>query len=312
MAMLASLDATKQSDEMAADDVNIDLTAPVELIVIVVKQRAARCRQLANHKVITLKAPTSYLTVPGQIITVEPSKFWHFNGHPYLSGDIVSTRIDVDVLGLPLLIISEVGVWDSQKASILIDSVLTDEDVGNASESNGDCQAVIARGPRPMFEMQQIMPGHDLDGIDGIELDPIIEANELREQGDYDAARQILADLLVADFRCLDAHAHLGNMTFDSFPKQALDHYSVGVEIGLQALGTHFTGVLPWSRIGNRPFLRCLLGYGLCLWKLERWQHAGLLFERIVDLSPLDELGVRDMLPMVKAELAYDGSSAYC
>lgn len=71
---------------------------------------------MAIHKIITLRTPACYFTVQGQIVTVEPIKFWYFNGHPYLSGDIVSTRIDVEMLGLPLLTISEVGVWDPQEA----------------------------------------------------------------------------------------------------------------------------------------------------------------------------------------------------
>ena len=309
IAMHAGPDVTKESEERAEEEINIDMTDTVDLVVMVTKQRAARCRQLTDQRVITLKAPTTYQTVPGQIVTVQPNKFWHFKGHPYLSGEIVSTRIDVEVLNLPLLAISEVAVWDPQLAFDSIISDLADEDGSETRGTNSAwIKATIARGPRPVYEMQQIIPGLDLDDIDAIELDPIIEANELREQGDDEGAHQIFADLLEADLRCLDAHAHLGNMTFDLSPKQALMHYNVGVEIGLQAVGTNFRSVLPWSWPNNRPFLRCMFGYGLSLWKLERWQQAVLLFESIVDLNPTDELGVRDMLPEVRAEQSYDES----
>jgi hypothetical protein len=33
-----------------------------------------------------------------------------------------------------------------------------------------------------------------------------------------------------------------------------------------------FDGVLPWGQIDNRPFLRCMHGFGLCLWL--QTQHA--------------------------------------
>ena len=35
-------------------------------------------------------------------------------------------------------------------------------------------------------------------------------------------------NLLVADLRCLDAHAHLGNLAFDHEPEKAIRHYEVG------------------------------------------------------------------------------------
>lgn len=56
-------------DGAAADE--IDVTKPIELIVLVVKDRAVRCRQLDHQKVITLKASEAYKTVPGLVISVE-------------------------------------------------------------------------------------------------------------------------------------------------------------------------------------------------------------------------------------------------
>jgi hypothetical protein len=40
------------------------------------------------------------------------------------------------------------------------------------------------------------------------------------------------------------------------------------------SLGEKFEGVLPWGMIDNRPFLRCLSGLGLCLWRLERFEDV--------------------------------------
>lgn len=147
---------------------------------------------------------------------------------------------------------------------------------------------------RPQFEMEQILPGEDPE-------DPTLEAGELSAAGDAIAARKILMELLSADLRCLDAHAHLGNLEMVYFPETALRHYEVGLRIGELSLGNDFGSVLPWGLIDNRPFLRCLHGYGLALWRLERFAEAAAVFARILWLNPNDNQGVRFVLGAVRA-----------
>ena len=149
-----------------------------------------------------------------------------------------------------------------------------------------------------MFEMEQVLPGADPDDFDS---DPILEAAELKDAGDTAGARDILAGMLEADLRCLDAHAHLGNLLFPHSPHWAINHYEVGVRIGELSLGDDFDGVLAWGLIDNRPFLRCMQGYGLCLWRLERWEEAEHLFRRMLWLNPSDNQGIRFLLPDVQA-----------
>jgi tetratricopeptide (TPR) repeat protein len=157
---------------------------------------------------------------------------------------------------------------------------------------------IIKRGPRPMYEMEQILPGADPEDFDS---DPILEANELKDRGQIARAKKLLERLLVKDVRCLDAHAHLGNIAFDTDARTALDHYQRGVLIGELSLGEKFAGVLPWGMIDNRPFLRCLSGFGLCLWRLERFEEAQAVFDRLLWMSPSDNLGIRLLLPNVQA-----------
>ena len=45
---------------------------------------------------------------------------------------------------------------------------------------------IIACGPRPMFEMEQVLPGCDPDDFDS---DPVLLANALRERGKHAQAR---------------------------------------------------------------------------------------------------------------------------
>ena len=42
-------------------------------------------------------------------------------------------------------------------------------------------------------------------------------------------------------------------------------------------------------------------GYGLCLWRLERWEEAERVFDRMLWMNPSDNQGVRFLLPRVRA-----------
>jgi hypothetical protein len=75
---------------------------------------------------------------------------------------------------------------------------------------------------------------------------------------------------------------------------------------GKLSLGDDFTGVLPWGLIDNRPFLRCMHGYGLCLWRLGRFDEAEHIFQQMLWLNPSDNQGVRFLIDEVKANTAWE------
>lgn len=64
-------------------------------------------------------------------------------------------------------------------------------------------------------------------------------------------------------------------------------------EVGQLSLGPGFDGLLLWGFIDDRPFLRCIHSYGLCLWRLGRLEEARRLFERMLWLNPADNQGIR-------------------
>ena len=276
-----------------ASDEDIDLAKPVDLVVVAVKERAARCRLIGSERVITLRVGSLYGVVPGQVVTVQANKYWrHSGGHPYLSGKIISARIDAAALGLIPLALNEFGAWDPAEAYW-----------GEGDQPIDDwAKPIIARGPRPLFEMEQVLPGRNPDDFDS---DPILAANDLKQAGDTAGAQDILAHLIEADLRCLDAHAHLGNLHFQTSPDWAINHYEVGFRIGELSLGADFDGVLAWGLIDNRPFLRCMQGYGLCLWRLKRWEETERVFERLLWMNPSDHQGIRFLLPDVRARLVW-------
>jgi tetratricopeptide (TPR) repeat protein len=281
----------KRQHKVTAAD--LDLSGPVELVVLSVKESAARCRLLGSDRVITLRASLLCDVVPGEITEVKPRKQWSYAGHPYLSGEIESTRLDVAALGLVPLKLEDQGTWTPDEHYW-----------GEEDEPIEEwAKPIIARGPRQAFEMEQIVPGGDTDDFDS---DPICESNDLKDAGDSEAAYRILMELCQADLRCLDAHDHLGNFVFDRSTKDAIRHYEVGLRIGELALGQNFDGLLPWGHIDNRPFLRCMHGFGLCLWRLGRFEEAERVFDRMLWLNPSDNQGVRFLIDEVRSKMAWE------
>jgi hypothetical protein len=269
----------------------IDISGSVDLIVLGIKKReAARCRLLGQDKEITLRTSGLWNVVPGEIVTVMPKKHWSYAGHPYLSADITTARFDLAALNLTPLALTDEGVWDP-----------TDEYWGEEEDPFPKwAKEIIAHGPRPQYEMERVVPGAEPEDVD-IDTDPILQSIELKEEGDFVGADQILTGLLIADLRCLDAHAHLGNSEFDRRPQMALRHYDIGRQIGELSLGPDFKNVLRWGMIDNRPYLRCLHGYGLCLWRLKRFDEAAAIFTRMLWMNPSDNQGARFNLHDIRA-----------
>ncbi|MPZ88985.1 MAG: cytoplasmic protein [Nitriliruptorales bacterium] len=277
-----------QPSTTRAQQRDLDLNGPVDLVVVTPKTQAARCRILGTEQEITLRSSDVWDMVPGEIVTVRVRKQWRYAGHPYMSGDVQGHRLDIPALGLVPLRLDDEYPWDPAEEYW--------SEPGDPLP--GWTKQIIARSPRPSYEMEQVLPGADPDDPDN---DPILEASDLNAADDLEGAHRLLLEALAADLRCLDAYAHLGNFAFDSCPELAIRYYEAGMRIGELSLGKDFDGVLPWGRADNRPFLRCLHGFGLCLWRLGRTEQAASAFERMLWLNPTDNQGIRSLLPQVRA-----------
>jgi hypothetical protein len=188
-----------------------------------------------------------------------PSKDWTYQP--------VATRA-IELSG-PLALYSK-GMWDPA------DQYRGEE----GAEIDPLYQALIAAGPRPQFEMEQVIPGFTPEDWD---VDPVGEAADLHQAGQHREASRILRGLISEDLRCIDAWAHLGNIAFDTKgAKAALELYDTGVAIGEESLPGEFRGVLPRGLIDNRPFHRALHGLGLCAWRQRRWADAEEIFTNLV------------------------------
>jgi tetratricopeptide (TPR) repeat protein len=270
--------------------------AVVQLAVLSVKSNAARCRPVGETATVTLRVGDLHRLVPGELATVRVRKRWRHAGHPYVSGEVEATMLAPPRLGLVPLRLEPAGDWTP------------DEDFGQEGEPIPErAAAIVADGARAVFEMEQVIPGADPEDCDA---DPITDAVDLVEAGDHGGARALLMKLLEADLRCLDAHAHLGNWAFDLLPEQALRHYEAGVRIGELSLPAGFDGLLPWGMVDNRPFLRCLHGYGLSLWRVGRGAEAAAVFRRMLRLNPSDNQGARFMVDEAGAGMGWQEAEA--
>lgn len=265
---------------------DIPLGQPTELVVHAVKDTAMRCRLLSTGEPVTLKAVND--EVEGEIITAIPSKVWQFKKTTYMTGEVMGRKFDIPALNLTPLKLEDMGEWDPNKHEDLME---------DRNPFKKYYLPIIAYGKRQSYEMEQIYPFGDPEDFDS---DPIFQAVDAYGKGDYKKAYKIIAEILTVDLRCIDAHAHLGNWHFDSkydeSVKRAMQHYETGKRIAELSLGNNFQDVLLWGLIDNRPYLRCLHGYGLCLWRLGKAKEAYNVFERMLWLNPMDNQGMRMLL----------------
>jgi hypothetical protein len=217
--------------------------------------------------------------IPGHVVTLVMDKRWSWRSDAYASGAIEDPRIDVAKLGLAPLPLGDGDLCDLRSTY----------EPYRSPDPYAPLWRKLTAKPRACFDMDPIAWSAFPDAED-LEENPTCDAAELSEAGNVEGARALLMDVLLRDLRCIDAHAHLGNLEFDRSPELAIVHYEIGIRIGELSIPPGFDGVLVWGRIYNRPFLRCLHGYGLCLWRLGRIAEAHLVFERILSLNPNDNL----------------------
>lgn len=259
----------------------------VEAAVLKVNQNSARIRILGNEtsSSVTFRTADVWKLVPGYIAKLLLEKCWTYSGDAYASGRVQETLLDVTRLSLEPLPLEAQGISELADA----------HDAPQDDDPFAPIWKRLTEKPRACFEMHGIAWGAQAAGSDA-DCNVIGDAAELAQAGEAEKARVILMDVLCEDLRCIDAHGHLGNLAFDLAPATALLHYEVGMRIGELSLPPGFDGLLLWGSIYNRPFLRCLHGYGLCLWRLGHLTDAQKVFERMLSLNPPDNQGARACL----------------
>lgn len=264
-------------------EINISLDKPVDLLVIAPMKTAIKCKIVNTGDFITFRR-AGFDEAPGEILTVMPSKVWKFRYTHYISGKVQSKRIDIPALQLKPLALKDAYLWNPENE--FFDAYGKPIDLY--------LKPIIEFGPRHSYEMETV-PHKKIE-----DFSPILDAEEHYDEGDNEGALKIIGNVLMSELRCLDAHAILGAWKFNGskehhkmFIELEKKHYEVGIDIAEFSLPKDFNGLLPWERFGNQPFLRCLQGYGVCLWRLGDLDAARKVFERILWLSPLDGQDIR-------------------
>jgi len=286
--------AEHEDEPRLIDRLNIALDKPVELAVWAVKKAGIHCRVIPTQEPVTFKRVHD--EIEGEVISVMPSKVWQFKRTVYVTGEVINQRLEASALGLVPLKLEERGMFEQDELDQLVDA---------DDPFQKYYQPILAFGPRSECEMEQVIPFDDPDDVD---MDPITMASEAHKNGDYQSAYQMIEEVLTEDLRCIDAHAHLGNWDFNAFNEphpriesRARRHYEAGLRIAELSFDTSFNDLLPWGYIDNRPYLRCLHGFGLCLWRAGDAQAAHRVFERMLWLNPLDNQGARFLLADIDA-----------
>jgi len=130
---------------------------PVDLVVLALKQSAARCRLLGSDRQITWRSTDVSTLVPGDIATVQPRRRWTHARHPYVSGELLGSRFAPQEIGLvPLRL-------EPKEA-----------------------------GPLPVFEMEEAIPeGEDVAILEAIGARPVVLVECIGET-DEAGAHQVL------------------------------------------------------------------------------------------------------------------------
>lgn len=99
--------------------------------------------------------------------------------------------------------------------------------------------------------------------------------------------RDAIVRLVAAHPRSLEAWAALGDHGRDTIERYAA--YRVGYHRGLDALranGWRGSGYVRWASPGNRGFLRCLLGLGVCADAIGERDEADRCGQFLLQLDP--------------------------
>lgn len=158
-------------------------------------------------------------------------------------------------------------------------------------------------------ELQQFLENIDLDDLttDTPEMlvhDLIIEASET-----WGKERKLLIDrVLKLDPNNVDAYILLAEMEINSRKKRNL--LLKAVHLGEQELGSEFfeenKGYF-WGLIETRPYMRAMAELADLLYMMEQEEEAIEIYEKLIELNPNDNQGIRDeLMPIYIERKAYE------
>lgn len=251
------------------------------LLILKITGTGFRARDLDTDEIFSVKS-TSYKGVDElNTVTLQVAKEWEFNKTRYLSGEVSDYHFSLTNLGISPHEYESMGPWDPRE--------MFGDEAG---------QYVPEYLAEP-FREEIIFKDYSGYGFYGPDTDPVYSAVEAQSRDErYDILTRLFEDFP----QCIDSLVHIGHMYLDStVSKQRAENcYRAAVHIAEGNLPDGFDGVVEWSPLENRPYLRALHGLCLILWDQSRFDEASTAARKLRRLCPLDNLGVRFLIDPIE------------
>lgn len=178
----------KTNPDHANPTLNIPLGKPIDLAALVVKSTAIRCKVVSTGQPVTFRHRKD--EVEGEILTVIPAKIWRFNNTWYMTGELISVRMDIPALKLTPLQLYEMLLWEPNPE--ILDK--------KSEPANKYQKEVYESGPRKEYEMEQILKVKDEVRNYSFVFDDVIELSDSQKS---EAALGQIEKILALDLRWL-------------------------------------------------------------------------------------------------------------
>lgn len=130
---------------------------------------------------------------------------------------------------------------------------------------------------------------------------------ERMEDADILFKKVLAAEFAIrADPGCIEAHVFMGTQLRDeAVAIRHLEHaVAFGEALWEPAAAAEGYGMVWWGCVATRPYMRAVHALGLALREADRENEARVCFERLLDMNPNDNQGIRYLVDRVEPELA--------
>lgn len=128
------------------------------------------------------------------------------------------------------------------------------------------------------------------------EFEDLLDVYQSGEMGDIHYIAE-LNHLIRLEPDFIDLHAHLSfSFLQQDKPQKALDAALAGLTVGNRLIPDSFTGIIEWSHVQNRPYLRAMQGAMLAYVRLRRHKDVVILIDKMLAYNPNDNQGCRYLL----------------
>lgn len=201
-------------------------------------------------------------------------------GHRRSSRPLPAPQRDEDFDEMPPMPMSRLEM-EQQMAEL--GRILSEQEFRTAEEANEFLQNLLNESGGRIPHREPETPAEKAMAL-------IIEAEDAPQR----RARKLIKDALKLDPNCVDAYILQGDMA-DSLP-DAIKFYRQAVSVGEKALGpaifTEHTGHF-WGMVETRPYMRAMQKLASALWTYGEAVEAIGLYQRMLELNPGDNQGIR-------------------